>query len=510
MKKFLLILILISNYSFSQQKIFQNQIDAAKLSDKEKLSQDLASTFLKTDYYSQNNFYLFQDLIINLSNNIEIKAIYQSSITYNSGGFSAIYKVLNADHAQLVFSEYDNAITGMYQSEDNKKYVFQQTRNGVFAVSEVNGTSFTDKEKALDYIEAYDATNENKILANSNVCLATTPVCAGNTTIDLMVVYTPIAKNLWGSNATANSNITTSITNMNVALTNSGITNISFRLVHVAEINYTESGTFSTDLSRLRSSTDGIMDQIHTMRTTYGADLVGLIIGTPTSLCGVGYGNSNATNYSNSSGFSVCLYSCVVSNFSLAHEFGHNMGLNHDWYVYSSVNPCAHHHGYTNRTAILNGTSSTAAQRWRTIMAYNDECTATGFNCTRINRWSNPDVLYNGEPTGIAIDQTNPANEAFGFRRFACVVSEFMPTVLSNNEFSKTYFSVYPNPMNDYIEIACEENISMITISNVLGQTVLTSNQKKINTGTIANGVYLLSVYDANNKIMGTKKLIKK
>jgi len=35
-------------------------------------------------------------------------------------------------------------------------------------------------------------------------------------------------------------------------------------------------------------------------------------------------------------------------------------------------------------------------------MAYNDDCGASGYNCTRIQYWSNPAVNYGGVATGIA------------------------------------------------------------------------------------------------------------
>ena len=37
-------------------------------------------------------------------------------------------------------------------------------------------------------------------------------------------------------------------------------------------------------------------------------------------------------------------------------------------------------------------------------MAYNDECSDLGYNCTRIQYWSNPDIDYLGDPTGTAAD----------------------------------------------------------------------------------------------------------
>jgi hypothetical protein len=327
-----------------------------------------------------------------------------------------------------------------------------------------------------------------------------------------MVVYTNAARAVWGGVSQSNSFVATAITNFNTALLNSGVTNTTINLVFSGEITYTESGNISTDLTRFRTNGDSYMDDIHNLRSTYGADLCALITSTPTNTCGLGYVNTNPTNYTNTAGFSVSLYNCAVSNYSLAHEMGHNMGLKHDWYVDTTSTPCSHHHGYTNKTAITLGTSSTSSQRWRTIMAYNDECSDSGFNCSRINRWANPNVNYNSDPTGIAIGNPNPSNEAFGFSRFACVVSNFMPEVnLATAEITSTSndFILYPNPAKDIIHVSINDSKKYsFRIINTLGQLLLTTTEKSINIKGLATGEYFLSIYDEKNTLIGNKKFL--
>ena len=54
--------------------------------------------------------------------------------------------------------------------------------------------------------------------------------------------------------------------------------NARLRLVHSTEIAFTETPTnLSGDLSSLRSTTDGKLDNVHALRTQYGADIVTLI-----------------------------------------------------------------------------------------------------------------------------------------------------------------------------------------------------------------------------------------
>jgi hypothetical protein len=50
---------------------------------------------------------------------------------------------------------------------------------------------------------------------------------------------------------------------------------------------------------------------------------------------------------------------------------------------------------------------------------------------------------------------------------------------------------IYPNPANEYIRISTAED-EVITVYNALGETVLTTREKKINTGLLKAGVYLV------------------
>jgi hypothetical protein len=86
----------------------------------------------------------------------------------------------------------------------------------------------------------------------------------------------------------------------------------------------------------------------------------------------------------------------MTGNYTFAHEMGHNMGANHDTYVELSNLPYPYAHGYVY-----------TPDRWRTIMAYNDQCVALGFNCNRLNYWSNPNINYGGVPMGDAATADN-------------------------------------------------------------------------------------------------------
>lgn len=507
--KFTLFLVFCATLFSAQNKIFRNQTAEGNLTAKQKIGDGLSSTYISTKYYKQTAFDLKSDLDLTLPNGKEIKAKYLKTYSYSNKSESFVYAIQNDPDADFVLSKVESVVTGMYNSSSGEKVIFHQTDQNIFAVSMINESVLISKDAVKNSMIDEAALTQQ---VNANICLSTTPVCP-LTTIDVMVVFTPQAKIAWGGLAQSKSFITTAITNFNISLVNSGVSNVLINLVYSEEIDYTESGNISTDLSRFRTPGDGFMDTVAGLRSTYGADLCGLITSTPSNTCGLGALNTNPTNYSSNNAFCVGIYSCVVSNFTLAHEFGHNMGLNHDWYVNQNVNPCEHQHGYTNKTAIDLGSTSVTSQRWRTIMAYNDECSSKGFNCTRINRWSNPLINYNTEPTGIEIGNPKPSNEAFGYARFACVVSQFMPTkVLATGDQPKMVdFEIYPNPAKDeiHIQINNRENFTF-KITNLLGQTLITSKKENVNLKGLSSGEYFLTVYNKESMVIGTKKFLVK
>jgi hypothetical protein len=203
------------------------------------------------------------------------------------------------------------------------------------------------------------------------------------TEIKVLVAYTPKAK---AAHADMNGLITLAVDEANQSYNNSRIP-ISLTLVHKYQTKYTESGSFDIDLAKFRTKADGTMDEVHTKRTTYKADVAVLIIDNP-SYCGLASGIMANTN----TAFAAVHYDCATGYYSFAHEIGHLQGARHDPAADPSSGPVCvnYNHGYLNMP-----------KSWRTIMAYNNASCAGG-SCTRIQYWSNPAVKFGGDPTGVA------------------------------------------------------------------------------------------------------------
>lgn len=100
---------------------------------------------------------------------------------------------------------------------------------------------------------------------------------AAPTVIDVMVVYDANAKTSLGLNDTQIQKvIRQSIDSANQIHYNTQ-DDVVLRLVYTGLVAGGSSGSFSTDLSRLTTPGDGFFDTVHTLRNTYGADLVSLV-----------------------------------------------------------------------------------------------------------------------------------------------------------------------------------------------------------------------------------------
>ena len=113
--------------------------------------------------------------------------------------------------------------------------------------------------------------------------------------------------------------INLAVAETNTAYSLSGV-NVDLRLVHAAFDTYVENSTnaFDAALRDVTNDGDGKLDQAHTLRTTYSADIVVLMIDDP-HLCGIAWLGPSIGRT-----FSVTSWNCATGQYSFGHEIGHN------------------------------------------------------------------------------------------------------------------------------------------------------------------------------------------
>ncbi len=200
----------------------------------------------------------------------------------------------------------------------------------------------------------------------------------------LLVVYTPSAVSKAGGLPAMLANIDQAWAATNMAYYNSGVS-AEMQLVASRQVPYAETGNMSTDLSRLYDPSDGYLDEVQGWATTYGAEHVALVVSASSGgMAGLAYLPGK--------------YTAILQDYedmALPHELGHNFGCQHD--REHSTSPGVAPYGYGHRF-LAGGVT------YITLMAYQPG--------NWILRFSNPLVLFLGQPTGVEADQSDSADNA--------------------------------------------------------------------------------------------------
>jgi hypothetical protein len=194
------------------------------------------------------------------------------------------------------------------------------------------------------------------------------------------------------------------------------------------EVSYAESG-ISTDLDRVTCPRNavcngyvrdavGYLDEVQGLRDAYKADEV-VLIGdgyTAGGACGVAWLMSGNEPAFAPNAYAVVDLTCATGYYSFGHELGHNMGLNHARPDPTGLGAFEYSYGYKN-----------PADAFRTVMAYccGYETGACRPGCPRVLRFSNPNVLYGGSPTGVSEALPNSAHNALSLNNTRVTVANW-------------------------------------------------------------------------------------
>jgi hypothetical protein len=223
--------------------------------------------------------------------------------------------------------------------------------------------------------------------AGSQDALAWVQPSANAPSVDVLTVYSGAARAAAGGNAQIEAEIQAAINGANVAFANSKVYG-QLRLVKMAEIDISETGVAEDDLNAVRDA--GVVEGI---RNQVGADVVSIVLES-LDVCGTSYTMRVVGPEFAAYAYQVTARRCALSNFSLAHEHGHHLGLEH--------NPESSQHQATASFDWAFGHYRSSL--FRTVMSYSSPCPV---ECPRIPYFSNPLVSFQGEATGMSAQRDN-------------------------------------------------------------------------------------------------------
>lgn len=310
----------------------------------------------------------------------------------------------NEEGVIIVMSVIDNDIQGVIETIDGV-YDIKTTGKDEYIIVKVDQSKMKEacmrdhEDNRHDDLEEIDKTDS----LDTNDTILQTPFttrAGNNCKIRVLVLYTSAAQN---SVSNIKNTILSAIDISNQSFINSNI-NYQLELTYAGLTNYTESNSMETDRNRFRNKNDNYMDEVHSLRDKYFADVCVLLVNSAKN-CGISY-----IGISENDAFCVVSTtgSCMSSNYSFVHEIGHLLGCRHDPYVDSNTTPFAYGHGYVYSPG-----------NWRTIMAYSNACSS----CIRRQYWSNPNVTYGGVPMGTVSTNNNvrvwneQSEKIMGFRQ---------------------------------------------------------------------------------------------
>ncbi len=325
-----------------------------------------------------------EQMLLNLFDDAIYTAVFDRLEKNLRTGFAWIGHLEGVDRSQVVLIIADGMLTGTV-SMPGANFQVRGVDGTLHVIEEMDHSQFPPESDPIESPEV--STQEDGL--NLSIEVSGDEGCGD---ITVLVAYTPEARAAAGGTVQIENLIALAVTETNQSYINSGI-NARISLVHTMETTPGDAtNSFGTDLGRVRTVGDGSFNDVDAARETYYADAVALIIEN-NSYCGLGYLDSSAAY-----AFTVTHRTCATGYYSFGHELGHNMGARHDWYVDGNS---SYQKAYVNRD-----------DRWRTVMGYNSVCSHNGFNCSRIQYWSNPDVIYGGDPMGVS--SAGPTNCSSG------------------------------------------------------------------------------------------------
>ncbi len=208
---------------------------------------------------------------------------------------------------------------------------------------------------------------------------------AGTAIVDLLVLYTPAAAERYSDVDTRISHL---INVANQIYSDSDV-DMQLRVVHSEQVDYSDKVNSRKALNDLTfASRSDLGRHAAALREEYGADMVVMMrpyVGD--SICGLAWigGNGSGGRFTSRDGdYAFSHVSINCSDYVLAHELGHNMGLQHSRKQNRRGGTFEYSLGHGLRHGFV------------TVMAYR-----SAYAGHKIYKFSNPDLLCDGSPCGF-------------------------------------------------------------------------------------------------------------
>jgi tetratricopeptide (TPR) repeat protein len=347
-------------------------------------------------------------------------------------------------------------------------YSIESVEDGIYFVSEVDINEIAKHDCSIG-----DGGVKNKINKTTQNRSSNSVLSAAN--IKVFVAYTPAVAQNYNVSILINQCISTTNTAYQFSLVSSTI-----ELAGSAQLTYTESGDDSTDVTRFMTKNDSYLDEIHSLRNQYDADVCVLLVNTLNSNGSVpGEEAIGAQRYN---AFFVVKASAAVSYYSFPHELGHLLGCRHD--SDTGTEPYYNAHGYNWHGKLP---YSPTSRFYKTIMSVEEEA-----KYKRVQYFSNPNVY----------DQLNNPMGTLNYNYCAYAIDDYSSTLagfapyytvsgtLTENEWWRGTVTITGN----------------VTVPNNITLTIEAGAQIYFNQGAslIVNGT-LNAVGNSTNKITFTR-----
>jgi hypothetical protein len=443
-------------------------------------------------------------LILNFFSGIEFTVLIDKIRKNRSGSYSWYGKLKDIPMSQVILVVKKNMVFGNI-SKPNFTYQIRHITNKIHAVYEIDPSKFPptsepitpniksplssgknqsnqnpSSKSGIGYDTQEDSPLEDTTTPNAlnleELSSAQNPRTQADdgSVIDVLFVYTEEARIKEGGTMAIESLIDLTVSVTNAAYSNSGVGHI-IREVGKKEINFPETGftcipgtqDFSCFSNFLASAQNGSIPGLHALRDANNADLVAVLVVGDFTLCGIAYfmGPPAVTVASFPAfapfGYSVTATNCAAANLTVAHEVGHNMSARHDRANDNKNTPFSFNHGYID-----------SANGFQTIMG------ASKGPDTRIQYFSNPNILFNGSVTGIAEGSALAADNRLTFQKTAFFVSNFRQIAppafnsIVSYENSKRVVSPYWQSDDSSYSFIAVSHPSLSTMASQIGVTV--------------------------------------